>query len=170
QIAPTDRLLLAVSGGPDSMALLHVLAGLRSNLGFHLEACGVDHGLRQESSAELDLVEQYCGGLGVPAFRRRVQLDGMTSNLQARAREVRYRELLCVLAERGLNFLVTAHHQEDRAETVLLRLLRGAGPEGLAVLAPRVGNRLRPMVRAPKEQILQYVDRHCIPHVLDPSN
>lgn len=169
QLPPGARLLLAVSGGPDSMALLHVLAGLRSRAGFTVEVCGVDHGLRAESAAELDLVQRYCHRLDVPMFRRRVLVDA-SRNLQARARNARYEALEALLAERQLDFLVTAHHQDDRAETVLLRLLRGAGPEGLAVLSPRLGNRLRPMVRAARERVLQHVERHRIPHVHDPSN
>jgi tRNA(Ile)-lysidine synthase len=102
-------------------------------------------------------------------MRRRVSVPGV-SNLQALARDARYAALADCAAEHQLNYIVTAHHLEDRAETVLLRLLRGAGPQGLCVLPPRLGNRLRPMIHASKAQVLSYVTRHQVPFATDPSN
>lgn len=168
-VAPGDGLLLAVSGGPDSMAMLGVMAHLAPDLGLRLVSCGVDHGLRAEASAELDLVQRCAGELGVPFERREVQVSGR-ANVQAAARDARYAALDACAAELGLNYIVTAHHREDRAETVLLRLLRGAGPEGLGVLPPRLGNRLRPLIRASKSQIWAYLEHRRMPFVSDPSN
>jgi tRNA(Ile)-lysidine synthase len=162
-------ILLGVSGGPDSMALLTVLSQLNRRIGYRLVACGVDHGLRPEASSELDLVEAHCQALGVKFYRRSVSVSG-TGNIQARARDARYQALGECAATLGLGHIATAHHQEDRAETVLLRLLRGAGPDGLAVLAPKHGNRLRPMIRAPKSSVRAYVQQHRIPSIEDPSN
>lgn len=151
------------------MALLTVLVELAPRVGYRLAACGVDHGLRTEAAKELDLVEAYCHTLGVP-FHRRVVTVAQRSNIQAHAREARYQALSECAAELDLPYIATAHHREDRAETVLLRLLRGAGPDGLAVLAPKQGNRLRPMIRASKASVRAYVERRHIPHVDDPSN
>lgn len=162
-------LLLGVSGGPDSMALLGVLAHLAPTLGLRVMACGVDHGLRPEASGELDVAEQWATEHSIPFERRDVRVPG-SSNLQALAREARYGALVSCAGEFGLDYIVTAHHLEDRAETVLLRLLRGAGPEGLRVLPPRLGNRLRPMIHASKAQVAAYLTRHRIPFVNDPSN
>ncbi len=162
-------LLLGVSGGPDSMALLGVMAHLGPVLGLRLVACGVDHGLRAEASAELDLAERWATGNGVVFVRRRVRIEG-TSNLQARAREARYRAFSECAGEHALDYIVTAHHLQDRAETVLLRLLRGAGPDGLRVLPPRLGNRLRPMIHASKQQIHAFLAARQIPFATDPSN
>src|SRR5688572_20374575 len=127
--------LAAVSGGGDSQAMLSVLARLAPELGFRLAAHGVDHGLRSEAAAELDVAEALATKLGGPFSRTRLQLE-RGSNLQARAREARYAALRDV-ARSSEALIATAHHATDRAETVLLRLLRGAGPRGLAVLAPR---------------------------------
>lgn len=168
-IAPGDGLLLAVSGGPDSMAMLGVMVHLASELSLRLFACGVDHGLRPEAAAELDLAQRCAAEWGIAFERRQVHVSGR-ANVQATARDARYAALEECAAQLGLNYIVTAHHREDRAETVLLRILRGAGPEGLCVLPPRLGNRLRPLIRASKSQIWAYLEHRRIPFVSDPSN
>jgi len=163
------RVLVAVSGGPDSMALLDVLARLAPKLHFELAAHGVDHGLRAEASAELDVAERHCRALGV-AFARTSVAVAPGGNLQARARAARYAALEAALERIGAAFIATAHHADDRAETVLLRLLRGAGPRGLAVLPPRAGRRLRPLVRARKSDVRLHLARHGVASAEDPSN
>jgi tRNA(Ile)-lysidine synthase len=163
-----QSVLAAVSGGGDSQAMLSVLARLAPKLGYRLLAHGVDHGLRGEASVELDKAEALAAKLGVPFGRSRVQL-ARGGNLQARAREARYAALREVAApEQAL--IATAHHADDRAETVLLRLLRGAGPRGLAVLAPRAQDVIRPLVRASKQDVLLHLQRHCLDFAEDPSN
>jgi tRNA(Ile)-lysidine synthase len=164
-----SRVLVAVSGGPDSMALLHVMAGLRSRLAFGLFAHGVDHGLRAQAAAELDLAERFARALDVPFARTRVAV-APGGNLQARARAVRWRALRNAASRVGADRIATGHHADDRAETLLIRLLRGTGPGGLAVLPPRDGDRIRPFYRARRADIDAHVARHHIPHALDPSN
>jgi tRNA(Ile)-lysidine synthase len=164
-----DRVLVAVSGGPDSMALLDVLARLAPKLGFELAAHGVDHGLRPEATRELDLAEEHALRLGVPFDRTLVRVE-VGGNLQARARTARYRALEDAERARRATLLATAHHADDRAETVLLRLLRGSGPRGLAVLPPRAGSRIRPLIRARRSDILLHLERHRVPFATDPSN
>lgn len=164
-----DVLLAAVSGGPDSMALLHVLSILAPRLGLGLFACGVDHGLRAAAAEELSLAERAAAHYGVPFERCRLELPP-GGNLQARAREARYGALRERARAVGATYLVVGHHQDDRAETVLLRLLRGAGPRGLAVLPPRAGDVLRPMIRASRRDIDLHLERHGVPSSQDPSN
>ncbi len=178
-----DRVLVAVSGGPDSMALLHVLALLRPKLGHSLVAHGVDHGLRAEAAAELDLAESFARVIDVPFERSSLEV-APGGNLQARAREARYEALHATAGRHRCAAIATAHHLEDRAETVLLRLLRGAGPRGLAVLPPRVRSPapsgaapsgaecdlVRPFIRAPRAAIDAHVARHEVPFSVDPSN
>ena len=164
-----DVVLVAVSGGGDSMALLHVLALLRKRLHHEIVAHGVDHGLRPEAGAELDLAESLARSLGVPMTRSFVQV-ARGGNLQARAREARLRALRQAALSAGANVIATGHHADDRAETVLLRLLRGAGPGGLAVLPPRAGDLVRPLIRARRSDIEAHLVRHRVPHAEDPSN
>ncbi len=164
-----DRLLIAVSGGADSSALLHVLSRLAPRLGIELRAHGVDHGLRPEAGAELDQAAAFAARLGVAFERTRVRVEP-GGNLQARARKARYAALEQAASRWDRALLATAHHADDRAETVMLRLLRGAGPRGLAVLPARAGARLRPLIRARRTDVEAHLLRHGVPCARDPSN
>lgn len=164
-----QTILVAVSGGRDSMALLHVLARLREPLGFAMCARGIDHGLRPEASSELAAAAALAARLEVPFDTARVRLD-KGGNLQARARDARYEALKAGMAAAGATLLATAHHADDRAETVLLRLLRGASSAGLGVLPARAGARIRPFIRAHRAAIDAHVARHEVPFADDPSN
>ena len=163
------RILLALSGGSDSMAMLHVLAVLAPKQGFFLCAHGVDHGLRAEASAELDRAGARCAELGV-AFSRTVLAVPDGGNLQARARDARRAALIAAAELAQAELIATAHHAEDRAETVLIRLLRGSGPRGLAVLPPRSGIWIRPLCRARKSDVRLHLERHALAFAEDPSN
>jgi tRNA(Ile)-lysidine synthase len=169
RVTASDTILVAVSGGIDSMCLLQTLAKLRAKLGYSLLAHGVDHGLRAEAALELDLAQSFAAQLDVPFERSRVKLRS-GGNIQHRARELRYQALETAVQRAGATLLATAHHADDRAETVLLRLLRGAGPDGLAVLPPRAGQRIRPLIRAQRRDIEAHASRHRIPSREDPSN
>lgn len=128
-LPPDQRVGVAVSGGPDSLALLLLAAAARPGL---IEAATVDHALRPESRAEAEMVASVCGKLDVPhSILTADWSQPPTVNVQAEARTMRYR-LLANWAERqGLPALATAHHADDQAETLLMRLARGAGVRGL---------------------------------------
>jgi tRNA(Ile)-lysidine synthase len=171
-----DVVLCACSGGPDSTALLHALARLRDEIGHALIAHGVDHGLRPEAAAELDLAARVAEGLAVPFTVTRAAL-APGSNLQARARAVRYEALGRAAIAAGARIVATGHTADDRAETLLLRLLRGSGPRGLAVLPPRAPmpeqeglTLVRPLLRARRADVLAHLARHEVPFSTDPSN
>jgi tRNA(Ile)-lysidine synthase len=91
-------------------------------------------------------------------------------NLQARARTVRWEALRAAASRAGVDRIATGHHADDRAETVLMRILRGTGPRGLAALPALDGDRIRPFYRARRADIDAHVARHAVPHALDPSN
>ncbi len=167
-VAPGAGILVAVSGGPDSMALLHALS-LLDAMRLRLVAVGVDHGLRAEGQLEVQRARAFAQQRGVPFEIRSLQLAA-GGNLQARAREARYQVLEQVQKEHQLEHLATAHHADDRAETLMMRLLSGASPGGLAVLPARDQARIRPMIRARKADVLAHVQRHQIPFSSDPSN
>jgi tRNA(Ile)-lysidine synthase len=164
-----DHVLVAVSGGGDSLALLHGLSRLGPELGLRVSAHGVDHGLRREAQEELGGARRMAERWGVPFGSTRVDL-APGANLQARARSARYAALRQAAEAVGARYLATAHHADDRAETVLLRLLRGSGPRGLAVLPPRSGWLVRPMVRVRRSEVLRHLARHEIAYSSDPSN
>lgn len=161
--------LAAVSGGGDSMAMLHVLAGLSEPLGYQLYAHGVNHGLRPEAQSELDRAHAFAQSLGVHFAQTKIEIPP-GGNLSARARALRYEALERAAAAVGASLIATAHHADDRAETVLMRLMRGAGPRGLAVLPPRAGALIRPLIRATRADIHAHLARHGIAFAEDPSN
>lgn len=126
------RLGLAVSGGPDSLALLLLAADA---LPGRIAAATVDHGLRPESGAEAGMVARLCAERGVPHMVLSVQVA--PGNLQAEARTARYDALSAWAGIEGLSAIATAHHADDQAETLLMRLNRGSGLAGLAGIRPR---------------------------------
>jgi tRNA(Ile)-lysidine synthase len=173
-----DLVMVAVSGGPDSMALLHALAKLLPRRGVHLVAHAVDHGLRPEAVDELALAARFAHELGVPFTATSLEVVA-GANLMARARDARYAALRGALAkveppepmgESGRRFLATGHHADDRAETALIRLLRGSGPAGLAVLPARSADLIRPLIRARRSDVLAHITRHRIACCQDPTN
>ena len=133
-LAPGHRLGLAVSGGPDSLALLLLAAAARPG---EVEAATIDHGLRPEAQGEAQMVARLCAGLGVPHEICVVEWDERPATaIQERARAARYGALGAWLERRGLSALATAHHLDDQAETLVMRLNRGAGVRGLAGMRP----------------------------------
>jgi tRNA(Ile)-lysidine synthase len=129
-IAPDRRIGIAVSGGPDSFALLLLAAATRSG---RIEAATVDHALRSESREEAEMVATVCHRLGVPHQVLAIEWPlKPESAIQERAREERYRLLAGWAKDRNLDAIATGHHLDDQAETLVMRLARGAGVRGLA--------------------------------------
>lgn len=164
---------MAFSGGLDSTVLLHWLAAQREALPGVLQAQHVDHGLQPHSARWAEHCAAFAASLGVPfqAHRARVVVPPGASP-EAAAREARY-QLLADALEPDDVFL-TAHHQDDQVETLLLQLFRGAGPTGLGAMRQRVplgaGWLLRPLLHLPREALLRYARHHELPWVEDPSN
>jgi tRNA(Ile)-lysidine synthase len=172
---PGDRVVVAVSGGPDSICLLSVLLALAQDLNLTLHVAHLDHMFRGRESAEEALfVADQAKTLGlphtiekfdVPAFCRERGLAA-----QAGAREVRYAFLSRVAAEVKATRIATGHTASDQAETLLLRLIRGAGLTGLSGIPPRRDNIVRPLIAITREEILEYLQTNGIKYVSDPSN
>ncbi|WP_164118729.1 tRNA lysidine(34) synthetase TilS [Sphingorhabdus sp. Alg239-R122] len=157
---------IAVSGGPDSMALLalghHVWPG-------RIRAATVDHGLRSESADEAAMVADYCAAQNIP-HNVLHPARPITGNLQSGARAARYALLNDWAAQNECLWIATAHHSDDQLETLLLRLARGAGLDGLSGVRAINGNIVRPLLDFRKAELLEYCAVHAIPHVHDPSN
>ena len=162
---------LAVSGGPDSLALL-LLA--HAALPGRIAVASVDHGLRPEAAGEVALVERVAAARGIPFTPLAVTLA--PGNLQAQARAARYAALAEWAAAQGLGAVATAHHADDQAETLLMRLNRGSGLAGLAGVRPRArleGSEiplLRPLLGWRKAELAQVVAAAGITPAADPSN
>ena len=184
--APTT-VVVAVSGGADSVTLLHLLSRLRAAWSLHLVAAHLDHGLRPESGADADFVAGLATRWGVPLESSALPPGALTSegNLEAAARRARYR----FLAEVAVSYqtdgkpveVALAHTANDQAETVLMNLIRGSGLDGLAGMRPVrpliVDDRpvpgvrvVRPLLGVSRSEILQYLNQHRIPWREDPTN
>ena len=167
-----DRVIIAVSGGPDSMALLHILWELRDRLGLTLEVAGIDHGLRPAAAEELELVRARAEALGLPFIGLAVDVarHRRGAGLQDAARRARLGALATLAAEHGARRVALGHQADDQAETVLFRIVRGTGLAGLQGIPYRREPFVRPLLDLTRAEILRYLRRRSIPFVADPSN
>jgi tRNA(Ile)-lysidine synthase len=171
-LTDADGLLIAVSGGPDSMALLALLATWPQKP--KLAAATVDHGLRAEAAAEAMVVAGFCQRLGIPHTILRWSGDKPATGVQEGARDARYNLLARHAQHLGLSHLVTAHHADDQAETVLMRLVAGSGIGGLSGMRSPVlkdgMQHVRPLLAIPKARLVATCLARDVPFVEDPSN
>src|SRR5580704_10504901 len=170
-----SSILVGLSGGADSVALTCALLDLRKRLGFRLVAAHLNHRIRRdESDRDEEFVRSMCARLGIELFVERaagLDVSISTANLEERARDAR-REFLLRVADRvQADFVALGHHRDDQAETVLMRLMRGAGAAGMAAMAERGPAKIiRPMLSLSRAEIREYLDARAIPFVEDSSN
>jgi tRNA(Ile)-lysidine synthase len=172
-IARGDRVLIGVSGGPDSMALTHALVRLAPRLGVSLETLTVDHGLRSGSAEEAAEVQRRCAALGLAAHVARVDVAARAArhvSLQDAARRARLAALDEWAAQQGCNRIALGHSADDQAETILFRIVRGTGVDGLKGIPYRREALIRPLLDVRRHQILVFLRRLRVEFVSDPSN
>ena len=169
-----ERIGVAVSGGSDSLALLHLFARIQAHRGGALHAVTVDHRLRPEATAEARFVAGMCAGLGVSHDTLVWDHGRIDGNLQDQARRARYGLIGAWARDRGIGDVVLGHTADDQAETFLMGLARGAGIDGLCGMRRKWeegGIRwLRPYLTVPRADLRAYLTRHGITWVDDPSN
>jgi tRNA(Ile)-lysidine synthase len=167
-----EVVLVAVSGGPDSVALLDVLSALREPLGLTLTVVHVHHGLRPEADAEADGARRLCESLGVACHVERVTVRRAPpwDGLEAESRRARHAAFERIARVVGAARIATGHTADDQAETVLMRLLQGAGPRGLGGIAPARGLLIRPLIETRRVAIEAYLRGRELAWAEDPSN
>lgn len=173
-IMPHSRLVVGVSGGADSLALLHILHNLPPESAFALHVATLDHGLRGDAgAADMQFVVAICRAWGIPVTARRLNPDALPGGTEAAARAARYDFLAEVAHQTGAQHVAVAHHAGDQAETVLMRLLRGSGLHGLGGMAPAAPlpghphlTLIRPLLHATRARI----DAYCREHDLHPRH
>ncbi|CFX10697.1 Lysidine-tRNA(Ile) synthetase [Syntrophomonas zehnderi OL-4] len=173
-LEPGERVIVAVSGGPDSMALLNILKTLSTQLDIELVAAHVNHDLRPEAQAEAEFVAEQSHSLGIPCHIRKINVRELArqekTSLEDAGRRARYRFFYTLLAEQGAAKIATAHHRDDVAETVLLHLLRGSGIQGLRGIMPQNGELIRPLLAVEKEELIYYLKKNNLNYCWDQSN
>jgi len=187
-IPPGSTVLCAVSGGADSMCLLHILYRLRSKLGFQLAAAHYNHKLRgAESDRDAQFVEQFvslCCGVhrlpdgstlpAVPLYTGSGDVAGQAklrgTGIEETARDMRYAFLRRTAQEIGADRIATAHTANDNVETILFHLARGSGLRGLGGIPPRREEIIRPLLTVTRQQVEDYLSRLSLPHMEDSSN
>lgn len=176
-LARYERVALAVSGGPDSLALLHLAARWREERGAapELSVLTVDHALRPGSREEAEMVARTAEALGLPHAILTWEHGGAAdTGLQEKARAARYDLMAAYARDHGIDAIATAHHLDDQAETFLMRLKRGSGLDGLAAMPERGAWEgvmiLRPLLDVPKARLVATLERDGIAYASDPSN
>jgi tRNA(Ile)-lysidine synthase len=175
-LVPGDRVLIAVSGGPDSIALAHVLNSLSLDQGFKVFIAHLNHRLRgQESREDAEFVADFADKLGIQAAINGKDVAGYAKknklSMQVAAREVRYQFFSDTARKLDCNKLATGHNANDQAETLLNRFLRGSGPAGLGGIPPvRDGWVIRPLIEVKREETEKYCRDNNLTHRQDSSN
>lgn len=173
-IAPGDRLLVSVSAGKDSMALLHILYTLHKQLGCSLAIYHCDHKVRgEESFSDLLFVLQQASRYGVGAFVERFDFlnkKEQGKSFEQQAREYRYARLQTIAQQYGYTKIVTAHTKNDQVETILMRMFQGTGLPGLQAIALKSGNIIRPLLVLSQDEVYAYLQHNALSFRHDHTN
>lgn len=168
------RLLLAVSGGVDSMVMCHALWSLQRSCPIEIGVFHLDHMLREEAREDARLVKSWCHAHGLQVWSYRRPIEAMAKargeGFEALGREVRYGLLTTLLKTQGFDYIVTAHHSGDQVESVLMHLLRGSGLQGLCGMSILDGPLFRPLLKCDKDQVYAYAKNNHIPYHEDHTN
>ena len=169
------RIAVALSGGVDSVCLLHAFYAQASDMGITLSAIHVEHGIRgEESLRDMRFCEELCERWGIPLKIVREDVPKLVKeqggSVEAVARAVRYGAFHSLVEEGGADFVATAHHADDVAETILFRLARGTGLWGMKAITEHGGIVLRPLLHVTRAEIEAYAEANGLPHVEDSTN
>ncbi len=170
-----DTVVVAVSGGPDSIALFKVLETLSDEYGLTLITAHLNHGLREEADREAKFVREISEEMGIKFECKTVDINflrkGTGKSIEDISRDVRYQFLNDVVKRHHAHKIALGHHINDQVETVLINFLRGSGPEGLKGMLPaRDSMYIRPLLYVSRKEILSFLDFHKIPFISDESN
>jgi len=174
-LSQEDHVLVALSGGPDSVCLLRILSLLKDELEIGITALYIDHGLRPcETPFEMDFCKKFCDSLGIPLIIKSIDVVSFAQSKkiskQEAARELRYKVFYETAYEGGADKIALGHNADDQAETVLIRLIRGAGPLGLSGIPPVRQKIIRPLIEIERTEIEAFLDSNGTSFVMDSSN
>ena len=169
-IKDEDKVVIGVSGGPDSMTLLNILNNLKEKLNIKIYVAHINHMIRKEADEETEYVRQFCENIGVDFFAKRIKVEEEAKKqkigTEEAGRNIRYEFFEEVAKKVGANKIATAHNSNDNAETVLMNILRGTSVSGLkGIEKVREGKFIRPIIECSREEIEEY----CKEQKLDPK-
>ncbi len=166
--------IAGISGGPDSVALLHILKNLAPKLSINLIAAHVNHQLRAEAGQEEEFVQSLCQEWQIPCYCQIVDVEKVARDqkkgIEEAARDCRYQFFEQLKQELQADCVATAHHRDDQAETILLHFLRGSGIKGLRGILPVNGYLVRPMLGVNRADIENYLEENFLSYCIDKSN
>ena len=170
-----DSILIGLSGGPDSVALTDILKRAKKSLNLRLGAIYINHGIRpREAVREEAFCREMCDDLGIPFYSETVDIPGLAQSekngIEETARLYRYRILEAIAKKHGFAKIAVGHHSDDRVETILFNLFRGAGRNGIIGFQPKRGNIIRPLYDLSRGDILTYLRLEKLAYRIDSSN
>lgn len=169
-----DKIVLGVSGGPDSIAMLNILNELKQELNFSIVVCHINHGLRENAIRDEKFVEDFCKKKNIEFFVLHADINKTSKEekkgLEETGRKIRYEFFDKILKQTSSNKIAIAHNKNDNAETVIMNLLRGSGINGLKGIEPKNGLYIRPLIEINRKKIERYCEIEKLNPVIDETN
>jgi tRNA(Ile)-lysidine synthase len=174
-IEENDSVIIGVSGGPDSICLLHILNELKQELNFKIYVAHINHMIRKEADEETEYVKEFCKNIGVECFVKKINVVKIAKEskmgTEEAGRKIRYNFFEEVLKNTNSNKIATAHNNNDKVETIIMNILRGSGISGLKGLDPIRENKfIKPLIEVSREEIETYCEENKLNPKIDKSN
>lgn len=174
-IQNNDKLVLGVSGGPDSLFMLYILNKLKEQLHFEIVVAHINHMIREEANSEEEFVKEFCRKIDIKFYSKRIDVEEYANNnkigLEEAGRKIRYEFFEEVLEKTNSNKIAIAHNKNDKVETIIMHLLRGSGVSGLQGIEPIKDNKIiRPVIEIERTEIEQYCEENKLEPQIDKSN
>ena len=174
-IKAKDKIVLGVSGGPDSLFMLNILNNLKEKLQIELVVAHINHMIREEAEEEEQFVREFCEKINVEFYSKRIEVEKYANTnkigLEEAGRKIRYEFFEEILEKVGANKIAVAHNKNDKIETIIMHLLRGTGIAGLQGIQPKTNNKIiRPIIEIERKDIEQYCKEQNLEPRIDKSN
>lgn len=173
-IQAKDKIVLGVSGGPDSISMLDILRQIREEFDFEIVVAHINHMIRKEAIQDEEYVKKYCEKNNIKCFVKRIDVIDIANNKKIGTEEagrlVRYEFFDEVLKQTGSNKIAIAHNKNDKVETIIMHVLRGSGLSGIKGIEPIRGNIIRPLIECKREEIEKYCDENRLEPRIDKTN
>ena len=173
-IQAKDKIVLGVSGGPDSITMLDILRQIQEEFDFEIVVAHINHMIRKEAIQDEEYVKKYCEKNSIEFFVKRIDVMSVANNRKIGTEEagrfVRYDFFDEVLKQTGSNKIAIAHNKNDKIETIIMHLLRGSGLSGLKGIEPIRGNVIRPLIECERKEIEKYCDKNKLEPRIDKTN